>query len=243
MAGRKKHPPRNWHLPANSHGEKCPYCCGRNGEAKDIYETRREAENAAQYIGEIYRVPLKVYPCPHSSAWHLTKDDADDAGSGGVYALPGNHDIPQRSSNTNTVAWEYESSPEPPPESEAAAYKPLVKKKPPPIVKIECKTGSEEMPVTGKITEVIENIDAAAYFGVNGDNLFAAALIKDLLNKPLLQITVHAALKTGQTGSYTILIDQALFKRNNLKIGVSVGLAIKAKIVNRKKAWYCGKLL
>jgi hypothetical protein len=241
MAGKKKHPPRNWHLSTDKRGEQCPYCCGRDGKAKDVYETRKDAENAARYVGEKYRVPLTVYPCPHSSAWHLTKDDAD--GSGGVYALPGNHGIPERSSNTSAVSWEYDSSPEPPPDSEAAAYRPPVKKKPPPIVKIECKTGSEEMPVAGKITEVVENIDAAVYFGVNGDNLFAAAMIKDLLNKPLVQITIHAALKTGQTGSYTILVSQALFKQSGMKKGGDTKLTIKAKIVNGKKAWICGKVL
>jgi hypothetical protein len=243
MAGKKKYSPCNWSPTTNGRGKKCPYCCGRNGEEKDTYETREDAENAACYVGNIYRIPLRVYPCPHSSGWHLTKDDADDAGSGGVYALPGNRDIPQRSSNTGAVPWEYESAPEPPPEDGAVPQRlPVKKKPPPPIVKIACQTGSEEMPITGKIMEVIENIDAAAYFGVNGNKLFAAAMIKDLLNKPLLQITIHATLKTGQTGSYTILIDRAMFKQNNMAKGGSVSLTIKAKTANNKKAWYCSRV-
>jgi hypothetical protein len=243
MAGKKKYSLCNWSPAANGRGEKCPYCCGRNGEEKDTYETREDAENAARYIGNMRGIALTVYPCPQNAGWHLTKDDANSSGFGGPGAPFENRDIPQRSSNKNAVSWEYEPSPEPPPDSEAGAYSPPAKKKqPPPIVKIECKTGSEEMPLAGKITEVIENIDAAAYFGVNGDNLFAAAIIKDLLNKPLLQITIHAALKTGQTGSYTILIDQALFKQNGMKKGGDIKLVIKAKIVNGKKAWYCGKM-
>jgi hypothetical protein len=240
MARKKKYSPRNWYLPANDRGEKCPYCHGRNGEAKDIYETQREAENAAHFIGNTHGIPLKVYPCPHGPGWHLTKNDMDYADSGGWGAPFANQDIPRKSSNTGSVSWEYETSPEPPLDNGPALQRPPVKKKqPPPIVKIECKTGSEEMPVRGKIMEVVENIDAAAYFGINENNPFAAVMIKDMLNKPLLQITIYAATGTGQTGSYTILIDQALFKQNNMKKGNTVSLTIKAKAVNSKKAWYC----
>jgi hypothetical protein len=239
MTGKKKYSPRNWYPAAYGRGEKCSHCHGRNGEAKDTYKTQEDAENAARYIGNAHRVSLKAYPCPHGEGWHLTKDEADDAGFGGSGAPFADQDIPRKSSNTGGVSWEYETSSEPPLDKSSALQRPPVKKKQPPIIKIECKTGSEEITLNGKIMEVIENIDAAAYFGVNGNNPFAAGMIKDMLNKPLLQITIHAAVRTGQTGSCTILIDQALFKQNNMKKGGAVSLAIKGRIVNGKKAWYC----
>jgi hypothetical protein len=239
MAGKKKHSPRNWHSTAFGRKEKCPYCCGRNGDAKDTYKTQEDAGYAARHIENESGIPLKAYPCPQGTGWHLTKKEPEDADFYGTDMLCGNPDIPKKSSNPNAVSWAYESSPEPPPDNKPASHQPPKKQPPAPIVKIACKTENEQISLSGKITEVIENIDAVVYFGINENNPFAAALIKELLNKPLLQITVHAALKTGQTGSYTILIDRALFKQNRMTKGGSVTLTIKAKIAHNKKAWYC----
>jgi hypothetical protein len=237
MAGKKKYSPHNWYSVAIGRGQKCPYCCGRNGEAKDIYMTQEDAGYAARRIENECGIPLKAYPCPQSTGWHLTKREPGDADSCEMDTLGGNPDIPKKSSKPGTVSWEYESTPMP--DNKSLAQKPPKKQPPVPIVKITCKTGTEHLSLSGKITEVVENIDAAAYFGINEDNPFAAALIKELLNKPLIQITVHTALKTGQTGSFTILIDRPLFKQHHMAKGGTVTLAIKAKIVNNKKAWYC----
>jgi hypothetical protein len=251
MSRKKKYLPRNLYPVGDRWGEKCPHCFGRNGEAKDIYKTQKIAEDAACHIENERRIRLKVYPCPHNNGWHLTRID-DDADTG--LSVPGasfpDRDIPRRSSYNDAVSWVYEPSPDPsilnpsldPMPDKAAAQKPSLKEKRAsasivPIVKIECKSGREEMAVYGRITEVIENIDVAACFGVNVDNPFVAGMIKELLNKSILQITLHAATGKGQTGSYTVLIDRALFKQNNMAKGGNIGIAIKAKILNGRKAW------
>jgi hypothetical protein len=162
--------------------------------------------------------------------------------NGAALPVPGNAfcgtDIPLRASGP--VAWEY-VPPEPPAENSPNTYVPPAPKKhaPPPIVKIEYQSGPEEIAVRGKIMEIVENIDPAAYFQINTDNPIAASLIKELLNRPLLQITVHAGLKNGQTGSYNILIDRPLFKRHRLAKGAAVSLTLKAKTVNGRRAWCC----
>jgi hypothetical protein len=251
MPKKKKYLPRNLYLVGVSRGEKCPYCSGRNGEAKDVYVTQEVAEDMARHIESEHRIRLKVYPCPHSDGWHLTRiDDDTDSLVPGV-SFP-DRDIPRRSSKNDAVSWVFEPSPEPAPmygstHDESAAQKPPLQEKRAatpivPIVKIECKSGLEELAIYGRITEVAENIDIAIYFGVNIDNPFAAVMIKELLNKSILQITLHTAIGKGQTGSYTVLIDRTLFKQNNMAKGGNVGLSIKARIVNGRKAWYCNGL-
>lgn len=67
---------QSWHLaPADrlTPSYKCEYCIGGAGFSKATYRSRKEAEKRAFIIEcEEGRI-LKVYPCPHSDGWHLTK--------------------------------------------------------------------------------------------------------------------------------------------------------------------------
>ena len=66
-----------WHLSPKGRqtpSEKCPFCKGANGQAKDAYRNQREAQRRADILRKEQGVSLKVYACEHSNAWHLTRD-------------------------------------------------------------------------------------------------------------------------------------------------------------------------
>jgi len=67
---------QSWHLaPADrlTPSYKCEYCIGGAGFSKATYRSRKEAEKRAFIIEREEGRILKVYPCPHSDGWHLTK--------------------------------------------------------------------------------------------------------------------------------------------------------------------------
>ena len=51
-------------------------CCGQNGQPKATYETEADANQTAEHQRAEYGVNLRVYACPYSSGWHLTKTRA-----------------------------------------------------------------------------------------------------------------------------------------------------------------------
>ena len=66
-----------WHLSPKSRqtpSEKCPFCKGTNGLAKEAYQSRSNAQRRADILRKEQEVSLKVYPCEHSDKWHLTRD-------------------------------------------------------------------------------------------------------------------------------------------------------------------------
>ena len=66
-----------WHLSPKDRvtpSEKCPFCKGANGEQKEAYRSRRDAERRADILRKEQGVSLKVYACEHSDAWHLTRE-------------------------------------------------------------------------------------------------------------------------------------------------------------------------
>jgi len=66
-----------WHLSPKSRqtpSEKCLFCKGTNGQAKDAYRNQREAQRRADILRKEQDVSLKVYACEYSEAWHLTRD-------------------------------------------------------------------------------------------------------------------------------------------------------------------------
>ena len=64
-----------WHLsPADRQTKStvCGFCRDRNGNNKDLYRTKPDAERRAE-INRIEKgVTLNVYKCPHQDGWHLT---------------------------------------------------------------------------------------------------------------------------------------------------------------------------
>jgi hypothetical protein len=54
---------------------RCKHCKGRDGRAKNLYESKADAKDAAGYLQTTVGVRLKAYRCLYSnSAWHITKD-------------------------------------------------------------------------------------------------------------------------------------------------------------------------
>ncbi len=67
-----------WHLsPAEriTPSKPCPLCQNSNGEHKELYKNKQDAENRAKILYKEQRVSLKVYKCPHFNGWHLTKKE------------------------------------------------------------------------------------------------------------------------------------------------------------------------
>jgi hypothetical protein len=65
-----------WHLaPKSRHtpSEECSWCRGRSGEAKASYRTEVDARRRADLLAADRGQWLRVYPCPHGTGWHLTK--------------------------------------------------------------------------------------------------------------------------------------------------------------------------
>jgi hypothetical protein len=48
-------------------------CTDSNNQFKTIYATEYEAQKIAKFLYKEQGIYLKVYPCPYSSGWHLTK--------------------------------------------------------------------------------------------------------------------------------------------------------------------------
>jgi len=65
-----------WHLsPKNRQtpSTTCKYCTDRNGNYKELYQSKSDAEKRAKILARENHVKLKVYQCPYSDGWHLTK--------------------------------------------------------------------------------------------------------------------------------------------------------------------------
>ena len=65
-----------WHLsPMNRQtpSQKCSYCTGIDGKAKDSYQSRQDAQRRADILRKEQGVTVKVYECGYGSGWHLTR--------------------------------------------------------------------------------------------------------------------------------------------------------------------------
>lgn len=64
-----------WHLaPAGGPAPVAPgcSCTGRDGQYKDTYRTREDAQRRADLVFAESRVRLRVYRCRSGTGWHLT---------------------------------------------------------------------------------------------------------------------------------------------------------------------------
>lgn len=68
----------HWHLSPrsrNTPSDRCSFCTSSSGEAKALYPSKSDAVQRARIIGEERGLRLKVYACPHTRGWHLTRGD------------------------------------------------------------------------------------------------------------------------------------------------------------------------
>jgi hypothetical protein len=219
---------------------KCEFCKGENGKAKDIYKTILSAIDAARFIERERGIYLNPYKCPHGSGWHLTKSNADCELAERQEAIFIDNDIPVKSPDDTAIAWEYLSQNEPFTENnnEDAAQKKKGGKTAAPIIKIEGESENQTITMVGKIMEIHANINVEKYFGIDFDHAFSAAMAKDFLNKEINQITAHVERpETGQIESYTFLMEKSVMIQNNITPGCQAKIALKARIINNRKAW------
>ena len=69
-----------WHLTPDERqtpSETCPKCKGSDGQLKEAYKTKADAEKRAQLLRKDQGLVLTVYKCEHGYGWHLTKQKAD----------------------------------------------------------------------------------------------------------------------------------------------------------------------
>ena len=57
----------------NSKQEYICYCCDRDGMPKVLYRDKLDAKRAKKFISSKESIELKIYPCPTSNGWHLSK--------------------------------------------------------------------------------------------------------------------------------------------------------------------------
>lgn len=65
-----------WHLSPkhrNTQSAKCSYCTDRDGNNKDLYFTKKDAQQRADIIHEEQGIMLDLYKCKYQNGWHLTK--------------------------------------------------------------------------------------------------------------------------------------------------------------------------
>ena len=64
-----------WHLSPRSRqtpSQKCSLCTGKDGKAKDSYQSREDAQRRADILRQEQGAVLKIYACEHGNGWHLT---------------------------------------------------------------------------------------------------------------------------------------------------------------------------
>jgi hypothetical protein len=61
-----------FHSPPRA-ADTCPYCVGSDGQPKKSYPSEADAEASADHRWSRGGPRLRVYPCPATDAWHLTK--------------------------------------------------------------------------------------------------------------------------------------------------------------------------
>jgi hypothetical protein len=220
---------------------KCAWCKGKDGKAKEIYETIQSAIDSAKFLEKERGVYLHPYKCPHGSGWHLTKNNADCEFVERQEEIFIDNEIPVKSSGEADIPWEYIG-----PDAiatghsgESAAPKKKDGKTLAPIVKIECESENQTIAITGKIMEICKNINMEKYFDINFDHAFSAALAKEYVNKEIQQITAYVEKpETGQIASYTFFMEKGVMLKNKITLGRQANLVLKAKIINNRKAWH-----
>ena len=232
------------------HVRKCPCCQGKDGKAKDVYETLQSALDTAQYIEKDRYIYLNVYKCPHGNGWHLTKNNASSEIIERQEAIFQNNSIPLKSSDGS---WEYiREEPDTNNTNNGIdtnySNKIISKQKqknnqPLPIIKVECEPGIH-LTLHGKVIEIIENINIEKIFGIDIENVFFANMTNNIFDGIMSQITIYVENKEkSQQESYTILIKKKLLKKNKIIKGHHIKITIIGKSINNIKRWCSHSIL
>jgi len=227
------------------HFKKCKHCRGKDGKQKDIYVTFQSAFDTAEFIEKDRGIYLNVYKCPHGNGWHLTSNDASSEILDRKEMLFQKNEIPTISPDGS---WEYIND-------EFDGNNELIenkinnikidkrnkRSKKNPIVKIEYKPDIKNMILTGKVMEVVKDIDIEKIFNINFQNIIFAKQIKNILDGAVDQITVYKENeKKGQIESYTVLLKRELIKKHGIKKGNDINLNISGITINKINRWCCG---
>ena len=227
----------------SSNLRQCKYCKGRDGKSKAVYETIELAYDALKFIGKERGIYLNIYPCPNGNGWHLTKNNEIENRNIKKSIILQNNNIPLSSLDDS---WEYLEDTV----DDLNVYNEIVDNKKNnkyldiPILKIECKSESNIIELSGKIMEIIENINIEKIFGINTDNLFYKKIIKNNLDGNVNQITVFVKNdERNQLDSYTILIEEKLLKKYKLKKGNQIKISIMGISINNLTKWCCNNII
>jgi hypothetical protein len=222
---------------------RCKTCKGKDGKHKDIYETKQSALDAAVYIENNRGTYLNVYPCPNGNGWHLTKNNAVSGIIDRQSLILQDNNIPLSSSDGS---WEYVEDTIY--DDDYSERKLNVKKNKNhaeiPIIKIDCKAGTVNKEIAGRIMEVIDNVNIEKLFKITLDDSYSEILTKKKLDGKINQITVHAKNdKNNQLHSYTILIKKKMLKKHNFKKGSLIKLNINCVSINNISKWRCDNII
>jgi hypothetical protein len=223
----------------------CPFCSGGDGGKKEIYDSPEDAMSTANHIKKERGVDLKVYKCPHETGWHLTKDNAEDGAGNSTRKILWDNGIPLSSRYNGSVLWEYvEESPSPPGAyAEEPAY-PLPRKPPrgapeKNIERIEAREKDKNIPLEGRVVEIVKSVSIESIFKIDLNNLFSAGLAKDFTDGEYQQLTIHAVRGGGRTLSYTVLVKKTFMREHKIRKDDTVKLVVSGKRVNNKTVWRC----
>jgi hypothetical protein len=226
------------------HLRKCEYCWGRDGKEKDIYETVLLAFDAAVFIEDDKEIFLNIYECPHGNGWHLTKNNAYSSIRKRKRELFQNNNISLQSTNG---LWEYIRN-----ETSDATSNNAPKRTPPklktswdkPILKKECNAAADDIILSGKVMEIIKDVNIEKIFRINLQNAFCASMIKNVLDGVIDQITIYVDNREDdKLESYTILLKSGFLKNNKVKKGEQIKISVTGTSINDISVWRCKKIL
>ena len=227
---------------------KCEYCRGKDGKKKDVYETFQLALDTVKFIEESRGIYLSIYKCPIENGWHLTKNHASfDFIERKNSLFQNNNNIPLKASDglwelvqeeinenddfdengLDDIIYEFRKN-----------YVPSN-----PIVKIECNAEVSITGLSGKVMEIVKNVNIEKIFKINIQNAFFVSMIKNLLDGIVHQITIYVENKEkNKLDSYTILIKDSLLIKHKIIKGNDIKINLIGKKINNVSAWCCNKV-
>ncbi|MDR3357083.1 MAG: hypothetical protein LBO04_07875 [Spirochaetaceae bacterium] len=213
----------------------CPYCKSGNGEKKEIYDSREDALNRAEYINIERGMNLTVYMCPYKTGWHLTKGKADiepDLAPVPILPPPGSRVDWVVENDGDVPVWD-EKPPAPPPA-----------KPPIPIRRVEARENGGNVSREGRVVEIVKTVSIEDTFKISLDSPFSASLAKEFLDDEYQQITIHTGPGgAGRTDSYTALVKKTLMQKYKIKKNSSVKIIVSGKCINKKTVWRCVSII
>jgi hypothetical protein len=223
--------------------QKCKFCKGKDGKYKDIYETPQLAFDTALFIEKDRGTYLNIYKCPNGNGWHLTKNNAVSGIIERQSIILQNNNIPLSSPDGS---WEYIKDTIYGDDyfEEIINNKKNKNNTEIPIIKIDCKSETDNIEIIGKIMEIIDNVNIEKLFKITFDDSYSEILMKNKLDGKINQITLYVENgSTNQLYSYTILIKKNKLKKNNIVKGSLIKIDINGISINNFCKWCCNKII